>query len=146
MIEKAREAETRTLKEHGVYEKVPVEECWRVAGKARAGVKWVDANEGDKEKPEYRCRLAAKEINKGKRDDMFAATPPPEAKKVLFSLFASMPERCLDFIDAVRAYFHATARRDVYVGITRRSCSVNSRRRCTARGMLPRAWSWSTLR
>ena len=57
----------------------------------------------------------AKEIKRDKRKDLFAATPPPEAKKVLFSLFASMLEMCLDFIDAVRAYFHAKARRDAYV-------------------------------
>ncbi len=30
-------------------------------------------------------------------------------------MFASMPEMCLDFIDVARAYFHAKARRDVYV-------------------------------
>ncbi len=53
-----------TLKKHGMYEKVPLEERWRVIGKALAGVKWVDANRGDKAKPEYRCRLAAKEIEK----------------------------------------------------------------------------------
>ncbi len=34
---------------------------------------------------------------------------------MLFSLFASMPEMCLDLIDAARAYFHAKARRVVYV-------------------------------
>ena len=44
-------------------------------------------------------------------EDLFAATPPLEAKKFLFSLWASMPGMCLDFIDVVRAYFHAKARR-----------------------------------
>ncbi len=55
-------------------------------------MKWVDANKGDKEKPECRCRLVAKEIKKDERGYLFAATLPLEAEKVLFSLFASMPE------------------------------------------------------
>ena len=54
----------------------------------------------------------AKEIKRDKREDLFAAIPPLEAKKVLFSLFASMAEMCVDFIDVVRAYFHAKAGRD----------------------------------
>ncbi len=56
----------------------------------------------------------AKETKRDKREDLFAATPPLEANKVLFSLFASMPEMCLDFIDLVRANFQAKARRDVH--------------------------------
>ncbi len=75
----------------------------------------MDPSKGDKDKPEYRRRLAAKEIKRDKREDLFAATPPSEAKRVLSSLFASTPEMCLDFIDAVRAYFRAKARRSVYV-------------------------------
>ncbi len=34
-------------------------------------------------------------------------------------MFASVPEMCLDFIDAVRAYFHARARRSVFVNLPR---------------------------
>ncbi len=60
-------------------------------------VKWVDANKGDKEKAEYRCMLVAKETKKDKREDLFAAPPPLEAKKMLFSLCASVPRMCLDF-------------------------------------------------
>ncbi len=72
----------------------------------------------DTVKPEYRCRLVvAKEIEKDKREDLFAATPPLEAKKVLFSLFASLPGWCLDFIDVVRAYFHTKARRRVHADL-----------------------------
>ncbi len=119
LIKKAREVEMETFKKHGVYEKVPLEECWRVTGKAPVGVRWVGTNMGGKGKPEYRYRLVAKEIKRDKREDLFAATLPPEAKKVLLSLFASMPEMCLDFIDVVRAYFHAKAGRSVYVDLPR---------------------------
>ena len=115
LVEAARQVEMETYKKHEVYEKVPIEECWRETGRAPIGVKWVDTNKGDKERPEYRCRLVAKEIKKDKREDLFAATPPLEAKKMLFSLWASIPGMCLDFGDVVRAYFHAKARRRVYV-------------------------------
>ena len=108
------------LKKHGAYETVPLEERCTVTGTAPGGVTWVDANKGDKGKPERRCRLVAKEIKRGKREDLFAATVPLEAKKVLFSLFASMPEMRLDFIDVVRAYFHAKARRDACVDLPRK--------------------------
>ena len=57
----------------------------------------------------------AKEIKKDRREDLFAATPPLEAKKILFSLWASIPGMCLDFGDVVRAYFHAKATQRVYV-------------------------------
>ena len=49
-------------------------------------IKWVDVNKGDKVHPNYRSRIVAKEFNVGKREDLFAATPPLEAKKMLFSM------------------------------------------------------------
>ena len=39
--------------------------------------------------PEYRSRLVAQEIKTDKREDLFAATPPLEAKKMFVSLAAS---------------------------------------------------------
>ena len=59
----------------------------------------------------------ATEIKRDRREDLFAATPPLEANKMLFSLFASMPGMILDFGDVVRAYFHAKARRRVFVDL-----------------------------
>ena len=64
LVDAARKVEMETLKKHGVYEKVPIEECWKSVGKALVGVKWVDTSMGDKENPEYRCRLVAKEIKR----------------------------------------------------------------------------------
>ncbi len=56
------------------------------------------------------------EIKKDKREDLFAATPPLEAKKMLFLAFlASVPGACWDFGEVVRAYIRATARRRVCV-------------------------------
>ncbi len=95
------------------------EECWKRPGKSQAGVKWSDANKGDKENPENHCRLVAKEVEKDTREDLFAVTPPSEAKKMLFSLWASMPGMRLDFGDAVRACFQARAKRRVYAELSR---------------------------
>ena len=84
-------------------------------------MRWVDINKGDEVKPEYRSRLVAQEIKRDKSKDLFAATPPLEAKKVLFSLLASTATGtaddplALDFIDISRAHFHANAIRGVYV-------------------------------
>ncbi len=62
--------------------------------------------------------MVAKEIKNDKREDLFVAPPPLEAKRMLFSLWASVPGMCLDFGDVVRAYFHARARRGVYVELS----------------------------
>ena len=108
-----------------MYVKVPVEECWRVTGKGPIGTRWIDVNKGDQENQELRSRLVAKEIKRDNRDDMFAATPPLEAKKALFSLAVTSEygsrtsrrknKKKLLFIDVRRAYFYAAARRAVYV-------------------------------
>ena len=60
---------------------------WDETGKAPIGVRWVDINKGDKVHPEYRSRLVAKEINKGKRDALFAKwvakAPEPAVEEVV---------------------------------------------------------------
>ncbi len=85
--------------------------CWKSIGKAPEGVKLVDTNKGDKENPEYTCRLVAEEIKKDKREFLFATPAHLEAKRILFSLWANMLGMCLDVGDEVRAHFHARARR-----------------------------------
>ncbi len=110
-------------------------------------MRWVDVNKGGKEKPEYRCRMVAKEIKKDRREDLFAATPPLEAKNVLFSLSAGMPEACLDFADVVRAYFPREGQERRVRGSTEGGRRAeNSRRRCTTRRAQPSMGSWSTPR
>ena len=69
--------------------------------------------------------MVAKEIKTDKRMDLFAATPPLEGKKLLFTLAVAYGIGCdrgdkkngmkLDFIDIRRAFFHARAKRPVYV-------------------------------
>ncbi len=62
--------------------------------------------------------MAAKEIKKDRREDLFAAGPSLEAKKIMFSHWASMPGMRLDFGDAVRAYFRGKARRRARVDLS----------------------------
>jgi len=117
--------EIKQVHSHRVYKKVPIQECWDRTGKAPIKTKWVDINKGDELNEEYRSRLVAKEIKTDKRTDLFAATPPLEAKKILFSLATTegygyldgqrQSGMKLDFIDISRAYFQAAAIRDVYV-------------------------------
>ncbi len=116
LVESARQEEMRELEKHRVYEVVSVKECQRVTGKNPIGVKWVDINKGDEKNPEYRSRLVAQEINTDKREDLFAATPPLDAFKIILSI-AVMKDKALDFIDVRRACFHAEARRDIFVNL-----------------------------
>ena len=118
----ARLEEIRQFHSHGVYKKMPMEECWKSTGKKPMKVKWVDVNKGDEVNPEYRIRLVAKELKNDKREDLFAATPPPEAKKSLSSMAVTggigyvdgdkSEGMKVDFIDISRAYFQAVAVRN----------------------------------
>jgi hypothetical protein len=123
---RARLEEIEEFRKREVYDKVPISQCWERTGKAPIGVRWVDINKGDAMNPENRSRLVAKEIKKDTRNDLFAATPPLEAKKALFSFAVTegigwKGDRSsgmkIDFIDVRRAYFFAKAKREVYVDL-----------------------------
>ena len=86
MVRAARDEEMVEVRKHHLYSKVPLKECWERTGKDPIGVRWVDVNKGDNVHPEYRSRLVAKEIKANKREDLFAATPPLEAQKILLSM------------------------------------------------------------
>ena len=79
-----------------------------------------------------RSRIVAKDLKKRgmKRDDLFAATPPLEAKKALISMAVAKGKGYdnmkmarkgkkngmkLVFIDVRKAYFHADAQREMYI-------------------------------
>ena len=100
-----------------VYKKVPRSEA---TGKV-ISVRWVDINKGDEINPNYRSRLVAREINTKANPDMFAATPPTEALKLMIAIAATKDSkgrrRRLMVNDVSRAYFYAKAIRKVYVEI-----------------------------
>ena len=122
-VRRARAEELQHFKDHGVYKKVPLEECRRVTGKSPIGTMWLDINTGDALNPDHRSRLVANECNTHHAEEMFAATPPLEAKKILFSMAASQgknntadPLKLL-FVVVRRAFFYARAKRDIYIYI-----------------------------
>ena len=76
----------------------------------------VDVNKGDAANPNYRSRFVAREINTYKREDLFAATPPLEALKLIFSMTATLNRGQVAMVNDIgRAFFHAKVKRDVYV-------------------------------
>ena len=83
-VMKAREDEIREFRKHGVYRKVPIQECYDRTGKTPIEGRWIDINKGDDTSKDYRSRYVAKEIKKDNREDLFAATPPLEARKYYF--------------------------------------------------------------
>ena len=88
--------------------------------------RWVMANKEDFENPDVRARLVGCEVNKtGKKVDAFyASTPPLEAKKMLFSQFATERKRRghplrLSFVDVRKAYFNGRPTRNIYMQFPR---------------------------
>ena len=83
----ARLEEVSYMKKIGLYDEVPIQECWDMTGKGPTSTRWVDVNKGTAEDPDVRCRLVARDFKpKGEKDreDLFAAMPPLETKKVVF--------------------------------------------------------------
>ena len=54
---------------------------------------WVDTNNGDAAKPDYRARLVGREFNTGVDPTPYTATLPLEALKFLLAHALSCPER-----------------------------------------------------
>ena len=114
-----------------LYDKVQISECKRMTGRMPITVRWIDTNKGDKEKPNYRSRVVARELNTHKRDDLFAATPPLEALKVILSMtaFANKGE-VVTINDMSRAFFHAKTERDVYIQLPEEDGGVGEEHMC----------------
>ena len=95
---------------------VPVEE---VKGKT-IGSRWVSCNKNEIADPDVRCRLVGQEVNRHAVESFYAATPPLEAKRMLFNEFASERTRNgkplqISFIDVKKTYFYGVPERDLYV-------------------------------
>ena len=112
----ARMEEVEFIRGMGLYDKVPVEECWKNTCKGPISTTWIDINKGDDKAPNYRSRNVAREIAYKNIDGLFAATPPLKVMKLLLSVLASgnKGERLM-VADVKRAYFHAKCKRLTYV-------------------------------
>ena len=69
VVKLARQEEIGYIHKMKLYTKVPVAECYERSKKGPISVRWIDINKGDAERPNYRSRLVAREINTHKRDD-----------------------------------------------------------------------------
>ena len=108
-----------------VMTEVPLEQCWLETNAKPVGPKWVDINKGDDARVELRARLVAMELKSQQvragisRDDVFSATPPLEAVRLLLSMMMTekkvVKRYKMMFIDISRAHFHSPARRRLYV-------------------------------
>ena len=83
--------------------------------------RWLDINKGDKDRPDDRSRFVGKEFNTGSNPELFAATPPLEALKLILGHAASRKAEGAHVMmsDVKRAYFHAKAKREIYVQLPR---------------------------
>ena len=115
-VRRARAEENKYVKEMHLYEKVSIEQSFATTGEAPTSTRWIDINKGDQKNPTYRSRLVAREIDTHRRDDLFAATPPLEAFKAILSMAAISNQGEIVMInDISRAFFHARAKREVFV-------------------------------
>ncbi len=116
LVIEARKEEKKHVDHHEVYEECDIEEAIRITGKPPIATKWIDVNKGNEKNFEVRCRWVAKQPKiHATEKSPFAATPPLETQKLLFSLAVTDGYGCdinnskkgskLDFIDIRRAFF-----------------------------------------
>ena len=103
-----------------VWVAVPLSEAQNDAEGKIIGSRWVNSNKNDINDPDVRCRLVAQEVNLHADDSFYAATPPLEAKRLLFSQWATEQKRDgerlqLSFTDVKKAYFYGVPDRHLYV-------------------------------
>ena len=126
LVEEARKEEKKHVDHHGVYDECSIAEAIQVTGKGPIATKWIDVNNGDENNFEIRSRWVAKQLKMHSTEKSpFAATPPLETQKLLFSLAVTDGYGCklnnkeegmkMDFIDIRRAFFHAPAQKAIYV-------------------------------
>ena len=132
LVKLARAEEVQYYRSMTVYTKVDRSMAFTKTGRAPIKVRWVDHNKGSDEEPMIRSRLVAKEIKVSDKPELFAATPPLEAVKMVISFAAENgpTDKCLMHNDVSRAYFHAKARRDVFVDIALEDFEEGDEKKC----------------
>ena len=134
-VKRARTEEIKYFKKMGVYKKVPKSRCYQLTGRAPIGVRWVDVNKQDDENPLYRSRLVAKQFRTGSDPDLFAATRPLEAMKLIISIAATRNsegkvDKKIMANDISRAYFYARSESPTFVEICSEDFEAGDEDRC----------------
>ena len=149
-VKGARKEEIDYVHKMGLYTKVPIQEAYEQTGNGPISVRRIDINKGDSIAQNYRSRLVAREINTSKRDDLFAATPPLEALKTTLAITTSGNKgEMLMVNDISRAFFHAPAKRKVYVQLPNEDGGDGTQKLCdrlniSMYGTRDAAQNWST--
>ena len=83
----ARKEEIGYMQSRSIWSVKPISDCWEKTGKAPVSVRWVDVQKAEG----VRSRLVARDFKGGDkdRDDLYAATPPLESKRLLISRAAT---------------------------------------------------------
>ena len=87
-VRAARKEESIYMMNRRIWDLRTVEEAWRITGRAPVSTRWVDTDKGCMgDSQEIRSRMVARDFKGGDkdRDDLFAETPPLEAKRLLLS-------------------------------------------------------------
>ena len=130
-VRQARADEIEYYRKMGVYKKVPIAECLARTGHKPIGVRWVDIDKGDRTRPKYRSRLVAKQYRQQKDDDLYAATPPIEALRIVVSSATTgSREKVLMVNDVSRAYFYAPCDEDIYVDLCEEDRDIGEEHMC----------------
>ena len=120
-VRAAREEEVGYMQSRGIWKVEPIWKCFEKTGRGPVSVRWVDTNKGKEGVMEVRSRLVARDFKgkDNKRDDLFAETPPLEAKRMLLSRAVTRRrdrrKRKLLFIDARKAHLNPRCEQDVYI-------------------------------
>ena len=82
--------------------------------------RWVVCNKSDMSDPDIRARLVAQEVNLHGDASFFAATPPLESKRMLFSQWSTERSRNgvpvkLSVVDIRKAYFNGKPSRKLFL-------------------------------
>ena len=116
-VRAGRNEEMKFIKEMPLYDAVDEEECWRNTGKGPTSTKWVDIKKGQG----VRCRWVARDFKpRGEKDreDLFAAMPPLEAKRILFRAARKKGStKKLLFLDVRKAHLNGVCDVDAYVAL-----------------------------
>ena len=116
-VRRARSEEVGYMQKERLWDVVPRE---MAEGQRITTVKWVDTNKGTDANPEIRCRLVARDFKGPEKDreDLFAATPPWELKRLLMSHAADTSRgkvRKMLLIDVKKAHLNSVCWEDVYI-------------------------------
>ena len=89
LVHEAQRKELEYFEAKNVWEMRPRDECLKVTGKRPITVRWVLANKGDDDCPNYRARLVARQIRHQGVESIFAPTPPLEGIRTVLSMAAT---------------------------------------------------------